>query len=261
MNKIIVKYDPWGRMGNRMFMYAFGRILAEERESEFYADPIHNFPNTLNHKKTNEHNTLLDPITTKTKYGNHYADIPELMNTNSDIIVNSFLQKAEYYINFRDDIKKWFELDISSFVLPIADELVVHIRETDYIMIGKYLSQDYYKDQIKNSGITNVTIVTDNCESEFIKQLQSIGYKILSWEPIRTFSTVNDPSAIQDYIYMLYAKHLILSQSTFSWWPAFLGDHETVIFPVSNKNNSLWRETPKRDDINLYVDGFHRVVI
>jgi hypothetical protein len=41
--KVIVKYDPYGRMGNRLFQYAFGLILSKLKNAEFYHDDIPNF--------------------------------------------------------------------------------------------------------------------------------------------------------------------------------------------------------------------------
>ena len=52
--RIYVLFDRWGRMGNRMFQYAFGYLLAEKRNSSFYSGPLPNFniPDTLTEKDT-----------------------------------------------------------------------------------------------------------------------------------------------------------------------------------------------------------------
>lgn len=257
MSKIVVKYHPWGRMGNRMFSYAFGRILAEERKGDLYVEPINEFPNTFDHKRPNEAGTLNNPIVTN-NYGDQFADVHELMNTDRDVIVNSFLQHAEYYIDFKEKINQWFNIDIKGFKLPDDDELVVNIRETDYIQIGKYLNEDYYINQIREQGIRKTTIVTDNCESTFVKRLEQAGCKVLSTEPV-PFKINNDNNIMQDYIYMYFAKYLILSQSTFSWWPAFLGEHTSVIYPVSD--GGMWPKNPNKNDVDLFVEGFKRVII
>ena len=41
--KIIVKYDPYGRMGNRLFQYAFGLILSKLKNVELYQPELPNF--------------------------------------------------------------------------------------------------------------------------------------------------------------------------------------------------------------------------
>jgi hypothetical protein len=69
MSKVIVKYDEWGRMGNRMFLYALGNILANRKGCDIFVNPIENFPNTFNHKRVNEAGELYDPIHTKATYG------------------------------------------------------------------------------------------------------------------------------------------------------------------------------------------------
>jgi hypothetical protein len=185
----------------------------------------------------------------------------ELLNTDNDIVIDSFCQRSEYYVEHLDDIRKWFELNMENYKIPEDDELVVHIRETDYIQIGKLLSEEYYVEHIKNTGLKKVTIVTDNCQSSFVKKLRDSGCRVLSTERVNNFELKNNDTIMKDYIYMLHAKHLLLSQSTFSWWPAFLGDNEQVIFPVSDNPNSMWKMNPYKNNVDLFVNKFKRVII
>ena len=42
---VFVEFDPWGRMGNRMFQYAFGYLLAQKRVQHFM---LLNYPILIN---------------------------------------------------------------------------------------------------------------------------------------------------------------------------------------------------------------------
>jgi len=253
MGNVFVKYDPWGRMGNRMFQYAFGRILAERKRVEFYAGPLHNFKNTFN--SIEYPFTVENSLSTKAIYGDNYVNYDELLNTDKNIIIDSFLQNANYYTPFKNDIKDWFKLDVNQHILPGPNELVIHIRETDYKDMGVALNDDFYINIIKQFNFDKITIVTDNCRTLLIEKLKKEGCNILSKQPIDKFTIYSDLNSIQDYIYMLYSKYLLIAQSTFSWWPAFLGDHKQVLFPVTSKQKSMWKETPEKNDIDLFINN------
>jgi hypothetical protein len=148
--KVIVKYDPYGRMGNRLFQYAFGLILSKLKNAELYHDDIPNFK--VNSKPCNFYSANV--FTTKS-FGNQNVDLDYLVNYDGDIIVNSFVQKAKYYTPHRQLLVN--ELLPNNYMTG-SDSIVVHIRETDYIAINGFLGYDYYKKLINDSGFTNITI-------------------------------------------------------------------------------------------------------
>jgi hypothetical protein len=265
VNKVIVKYDEWGRMGNRMFQYTFGKILANNKQCEFYCDSLPNFHFTKLENSPKLITQINNPLYIKEKYGNNYVNYDELLNHDGDIIVNSFLQKSEYYIPYLDKIRLWFRIGLpfdTPVKLPEKDEVVMHIRETDYKNLGILLNINYYSNLIYNTN-KKVTIVTDNCNSELVQNFKN-RCNIFSNEPINSFNTTSTDKSMLDFIYMLYADTLILSQSTFSWWAAFLGEHSEIYFPVNSTNNKgMWKLNPNKDDIDLYIPNknFIKVII
>jgi len=257
VSNVIVKYDPHGRMGNRMFQFAFGKILSTISDSKFYVEPISNFKNTYINNVSplaQSNNT----ISLKKTYGDNCVnldDVIQLLNLGTDIIVDSFLQRYEYYTNFKPLLEDMFKLDIID-PTPDADELVVHIRETDYKLINTYLSDQYYIDAIKKLNYDKVTIVTDNCNASVMDTLKEMGCKILSTEPVKGFSIHNNEPIMVDYGYMLNAKHLLISHSSFSWWPAFLGDADNIFVPDVN---GMWKFPPTKDGIDLCLPTFKKL--
>lgn len=262
MSRVIAVYDQWSRMGNRMFIYAFAKILANIKNCEFYCEQLPNFPFTWKEIKLPKNFSLNNPITTRTLYGNHHVNMEHLINYKDDIIVNSFLQKAEYYIPYRANIQQWFNIQIDNANYPEKEEIVAHVRETDYKELGMVLDNEYYFKILKNTQ-NKVTIMTDNCNSPIMECFKEKGYNIGSTAPVKEFLTFSPDSFMLDYLYMYYADTLILSQSTFCWWAAFLGQHEVVYFPVSSKTKGMWKELPEEDDVNLWVpnSNFTKVVL
>jgi len=238
-------------MGNRMFVYAFSRILAQKRGCECFCAPLPNFPKTSQDVGLpSQIGFIANPITTR-KYGNHWVDMNDLLTTERDVVVNSFLQKAEYYIDYKDFLSEFFWWEKEGMAEPDEDELVIHLRETDYVDIGITISHDFYKNAIKTLGYTKVSIVTDDCTTKYIQELMSEGIKVLSTQRVNKFDVANTEAEMLDYAYMLKSKHLLISHSTFSWWPAFLGNQEKIFYPVVSK--SMWKEPPEKDDIDLFI--------
>ena len=145
---IFIQYDNWGRVGNRMFQLAFGYLLAKQKNVKLYHTGLPNFdihPSVLGVNP-------VDPIYTRS-YGDNYVDMCELLETNRDIVVDSFVQKAEYYTPFKQDLKTFF--NVRPFTIN-NDKLVIHIRETDYKLINQFLGYKVYRQLIDKSGFKNV---------------------------------------------------------------------------------------------------------
>jgi hypothetical protein len=255
MNKIIVQYDQWGRMGNRMFQYAFARILSEMKKCPMHAEPLLNFKNTLNTLPLASPSS--NAIYTR-NYGSHTVDMNELVHSSRDIVVNSYVQKWFYYVAFQEEIKKWFHLDIENHTKPANDELVIHVRETDYNAIGMTFPAELYVNAVKKLGYSKNTVVTDNFESPIALALKDMGCSILSDKYVDTFSYVNNDNIMRDFIYMMMAGHLLISHSSFSWWAAFLGNHDKVYCPVTERQ-CMWKKNPGKDDSDLMMGNFTRV--
>lgn len=245
--RVYVLFDRWGRMGNRMFQYAFGYLLAEKKNTSFFSGPIPNFniPDTLTEKTPQP----VNPIFTRS-YGDNNVDMFELGNTKRDVIVNSFVQQSKYYHGYEDKLREIFNVKLK----PINEnKLVLHVRETDYVGINGFLGYDYYRKLINNSKFNDVVIVTDNSECDTVKKLISDGCKLNSTGTVTNFNHVNDDRAMLDFYTLLNSENIALSQSSFSWWAAFLGKHKTIIFPYK-KNAGMWRIEPSNNDIDLYIN-------
>lgn len=243
---VFVEYDQWARMGNRMFQYAFANILSTKKNVPLYSDGLPNF----NIPPTPRANTPVNPISTSS-FGNNYVDYSCLLNSDRDIIINSYLQKSAYYVENKDFLRHIFSIKNNK---PLnSNKLVVHIRETDYIQLNLFPGYDYYKSIIKHSGYNDVIIVTDNSDSTTIKKLVSEGCTLNSKGYVDTFMHHSDSRGMEDFYTLLFSENIFISQSSFSWWACFLGDHKKIFFPSSVKHG-MWPEKPQQDDIDLALN-------
>jgi hypothetical protein len=242
---VFVQYDEWGRMGNRMFQYAFGYIISKSKNCNLYALGLPNFGIKNNASPVYP----VNPIYTAS-YGNNYVDLDELLKTERDIVINSYVQKYSYYSPFINELKSVFKVDNEKIN---TDKLILHVRETDYVQLNTFLGYDFYKKLIDDSGFKDVVIVTDNSNCDAVKRLLKDGCTINTEGYVGTFNSLSDDRGMKDFNTLLKSANIAISQSSFSWWAAFLGNHDKVYMPYTTKKG-MWKLTPEKDDINLYIE-------
>jgi len=255
---IVIQFDPWARMGNRMFQYAFGYILAKRKLSPLYH--LEGLPNFNIKPSSGDINWALanKPILYTKQFGNNFVDIDQVLQHNGTTVVNSFVQLSQYYTPYKNDLKEVFNITYDQSLINSQNQindnsLVVHIRETDYVQIDGFLGYTFYKNLIDTSNFTDVIIVTDNSKCETVQKLILDGCKLHTEGYVDKFETTSDSRSMRDFKFLLNSSNIAISQSSFSWWAAFLGSHKKIIFPYKT-NKGVWPINPKQDDIDLYFE-------
>lgn len=254
---VIVQFDPYAKTGNRMFQVAFAKILANKKNCNFFSPPIPGFQNT--HLPAQHVPSVTETIDTL-HYGAHIVDMNELLTTNKTVVVNSFLQKHIYYTEHIEMLRHLYNVD--SNIEVDKDELVIHIRGTDYKAGNVHISDAIYLDILDKVSPAKASLVTDDINTDIVKQLCSRGVQLVTKTNITNRGNGLNEFEMHDFIYMLKSNLLLISQSTFSWWAAFLGHQKKVIVPYDNKKDGMWKLTPQNDDIDLIYNDpkFYKVV-
>jgi hypothetical protein len=237
-NMITVQYQ--GKTGNNIFQYCFARVLSEKLNLNVIASPIPGLciDNIIHDKQSynNEEITLLD---------GHLVDIESLVRSKTKRVhLNGYFQRAEYYEKYRDTIKNnWILknphlLKASEQCLSIDEEdLAIHIRLTDYHTHGYVINVDHYKRMIDQLSFKRLFIFTDNHNDPFI-------HKFRDYQPF----LVSSENPMLDWHTLTRFNKIIGSQSSYSWWAAFLSDAKEIVFPIT-QNTGVWANN--RGDINL----------
>lgn len=160
-------------------------------------------------------------------------DAREALSTGRSIRMRGLFQVADYLYANRDTVRAELVRGLGD---PSAAETIkyaaVHVRRGDYVSNAKYnaifgiCSEKYYRHGIELlSQALPVVIVSDDVAwaTEFA---ESIGPRLA---PI-TISTGTDH--FKDLATLAGASELVLSNSTFSWWGAFLGRANKTICPT-----------------------------
>tara|TARA_A100001515_G_scaffold140251_1_gene135746 strand:+ start:7839 stop:8609 length:771 start_codon:yes stop_codon:yes gene_type:complete len=246
--RVIVKYDPYNRLGNRMFQYAFGYLLSKK-----YNCPLLCNDDLPNFGIKSERYTYIDPnVFVSRSVGNQYFDFTKLDNFDGDVVLDGHLQKIDYYKDHKEELRKVF--GIKNLEMKNSEKLILHIRETDYKVLDIFLGYDFYKKFIESTGYTDIAIVTDNPKGETIQRLLSEGCTLNTDGVESPFLHHGDRRAIDDFLTLLYSENIAISQSSFAWWGAFLGYHNKVFFPFSTTSKQCWALKPEREDVDLYID-------
>ena len=210
MSKVIAYDIPGAGLGNKMFINALAYIISLKTGKELITTPIEFFNNTKINVRID---TLIDPLYTR-QYGDQYVNLDELYNHRGDIVVNSFAQRQEYYTNYRDELQSFFYEATNGGVQH--NGTVLYIRNGDYRDIGVYLGLENYCTILDSIDHSNLTIVVEHIDSDVEIIAQKYNANIFS------------KSAFEDFLYIKNAGNIVMSQSTFSWWAAFLGKAKKI---------------------------------
>jgi hypothetical protein len=237
-----------GGLGNNMFQYALGRILAEEKNCNLIVEGIDSltryFPNAVNitNKLELRGTTLYLGYNSKDKTIQH-INLSEALSYQGPIRLEGFFQKYQLYEPYLENIKYWFSYDESMFNKPTDKDLIIHYRLGDYTTLNWNLLPEDFNEIIKNENISydKCYIITDDPQNALAQ-----GLKIL------TNATILKQDELQDLTFMKYANRMIMSHSSFSWWSAFLGKQKKVYVPLSKyREMCLWTVDPTLDNVDL----------
>lgn len=157
-------------------------------------------------------------------------------------IPDIYLQGQKFWIKHSDEIRKYFSEHIGT-----NDKIALHIRRGDYLKADNFhvnlWETDYYKNAVRL--FPNETFLVfcrdrqdptqdENDRSWCEKNIDSLGIKweLAPWTADET----------EDLNLMASCKGMVLANSSFSWWAAFLNPNSpTIVCPKT------W-----------YVDGIQR---
>lgn len=161
-------------------------------------------------------------------------------------IPDIYVQSLVYWNDFREEIRTRFSHGVKS-----DDRIALHIRRGDYLKATQFHTNlwdtDYYKEAIKEfPGARFLVFCRDNQseaqdkdDQEWLKaNLPQLGIP---------FDLHEHTTEVEDLNAMASCKGIIMANSSFSWWAAFLGDpNKKVIAP---REDRWFVDGKKRTDI------------
>jgi hypothetical protein len=181
------------------YEYAF----PEWMHQEYFTNPLPILPSTFKPKIYEMKKNL---------YG---ADVGfSGFNIPDNVSIQGYLGSPKYFNHCKELIKHFFTL--KKITEEIDDSIIIHYR--DYHGGGhtawQYLDESYYKKALEHFPTKRIVVVTDNILAA--KRAINLDCEYIS------------RSIIEDFYILAKAKYLIMANSTFSWWGAWLSDADTV---------------------------------
>lgn len=283
-----------GGLGNQMFQYALGRALAIQNNSELKMDLTHLLLRPPANDSTPREYSLgflniveqfasltdrrvfgLDSLwgkvrsrvlRSKVHHERHFHFDPIVSGLSGDIYLDGYWQSPKYFESIEATIKKEFdfknEIDKKHSLLAVEittnESVCVHVRRTDYVSNPRtYLthgvcSLEYYFNSIAyiSSKISDFKVFVFSDDISWCRRNITIKH------PHRFVGCgVRNNSFQEDFHLMSLCDHFIISNSTFSWWAAWLGKNprKMVIAP------SKWFNDPAIDTSYLIPRGWVRL--
>lgn len=157
-----------------------------------------------------------------------YTEIPKF----DDVRLEGYFQTEKYFEHCRDEVVKVFSTEEKQIFKETAS---VHVRRGDYLLhphLFPVLPSKYYQKAIlhlRQNSIENFLVFSDDiewCRKEFT--LEKYGTNFYFIENGCEHADINDMSA---------CEHNIISNSSFSWWGAYLNQNpnKIVVAPMHQK--------------------------
>ena len=244
MSRVVPKLA--GRLGNHMFMVANAYRIAATKK----------LPLVLSYSYFKDKEFYIDSIFRKLSFT---YEVPP-----SDITPAGYYQSLNYFKDFETEIRELYTPDDIFYkdVLPLYnhidfnDTCCVAVRRGDYLHLSDYhpvVSEQYLRKCMELSKMKNFLFFSD--DNEWCKKTFK-GDNIYYCDDI--------PHVVRTMWLMSHCKEHIISNSSYSWWGAFLSKTPkgTVYAPSTwygpRANKSTWAEiyVPHWNVIDtIYKDG------
>jgi|APCry1669189472_1035225.scaffolds.fasta_scaffold27652_2 hypothetical protein len=238
----MISVELTGRLGNHLHQYAVCRTVAEQCGYDFhiprYFAGIDLFDCSLGVENDETIYDYYDP--------REQIYQPDIFKIKDFTKLHGYLQAEHYIINNKKNIQDWFTLknpnvDLLNQIQLDEHTCVINFRGGDFQNSPLlFLNPKFYVDAVNHMKKINPAmkfiIVTDDPPT---------ARRYLQGFPVYHFSIA------EDWLIVNRAKYLIIANSTFSWWAAWLNNNcQFVIAP------KYWM---RYNVSNLWWDKYHNI--
>lgn len=141
-----------------------------------------------------------------------------------------FVQDEKYFAGYKDEIKKMFSVGINPNSMPFV---AIHRRLGDYKGNTFYVDLGHHEHQNLEENYFVRAMAEFPPDKQFMVFSDEI--ELAKKEPMfqgDNFHFSEGKSAVQDMNLMASCQGIIGSNSSYSWWSAYLSGAEKIIFPA-----------------------------
>lgn len=142
-------------------------------------------------------------------------------------VLQGYFQSSRYFQDCADDIRSLFHMDPvpgrhTAILAKKETATVLHIRRGDYIALPEIhgiLTVDWYRGAC--TGLDPVDIIVFSDDLAWCRDLDFL----------QGATFVDEPDEVVALHLMSQFRHFVISNSTFSWWAAWLAGAKDVVVP------------------------------
>lgn len=252
-----------GHLGNNLFQYALGRIIAEALGQELvcippaegaswaalsrrsgtrhdltaHADRFADAPQHIAGAAV-AHPQIRYVLGEKFHWSGHGLNLAHLLRHGHGhrVVLQGYFQRVEYYHPHRERIRRW--LRVRPVELPCTlrpEDVVVNVRRSlDVLLLDWALAPQYYHEVLAGMSPGRVFVCglgLDAALREALAPFHPVYLELPAMAALHLLSTAN---------------RLVIANSTFSWWGAYLSEASEIHFPRPVRN--IWsRDRPEMD--------------
>lgn len=198
---------------------------------------------------------------------------PEVMSMKGNVYLDGYFQSEMYFKNVFDKLGEQLTLtdalmvnvrDLSTLIKQVTNSVSVHIRRGDYVdnpktkALHDICTADYFYRAINlfEQEFENITLVVFSDDIDWVKNN-------LNWKNNTIFvSDMHGKDGVplsgpEELFLMSCCKNNIISNSTFSWWGAYLNQNQNkkVVAP------SLWNRSSLFEHQNITPKGWIKLSV
>lgn len=246
-----------GRLGNQMFQLAAVYGIAKKKNTSFSFSPGRLYeaftlegiqPSELSQ---NQEYLFREPA---------FSFFEPIFTIPDGTEIHGYFQSERYWQHVKEDIVRAFKVrDEHLQTIPrdlvdfCGDSTFVHVRRGDYLATNGFhptFDEEFYVNAAGEPG--KVSIFSDDvdwCQS-LVKKFEERGFETCLVSSLGL-------SDIQEFHLMTLCRDAVISNSTFSWWAAYLGPHQKNGKVSAPK---VWfGEIGHKDTQDIYVPGWSKV--
>lgn len=227
----MISVDAVGRLGNTMFQLAFAHAAARRLETTFVLGPAplweHFELGAWGRRSVRLRRKLEARLRSFDRVVVDNAEEPgEVLSRLRDgAAYNGFFQSADYFAGYEEEVRALFavrETQRRAFGERYGDlgrYACIHVRRGDYLDNGWALPDGYFRTALEALGDLEgrpVLVVSDDTPRAAAELADVPGLRF----------EANDQ--ITDLQLLAQADRLVLSNSSFSWWGAWLNDRDDL---------------------------------
>ena len=234
-----------GRLGNQMFQYAALKAVSLHTGFECFIpnnlaikpDGAYDFTN----QKWLEYrldlpdcfkisSPILENKPTKVYQERGFEFDASIFSINDDTALEGYFQSYKYFSEYQNEITDEFTFRDSilskckNIINQYSDPISIHVRRGDYVKHPGFwnVTPEYLAQALSSLPYGNYTYLVFSDDIEWCKQIFN-----------EDFTFIEDNNQFEDMCLMSLCKHNIISNSSFSWWAAWLNSNpdKTVVAP------------------------------